>query len=75
MFCVNLLFKLGDKISLAVQIDHLVMQKNQNLLKPPHVQYSTVLYSLCSVTECCVVCVQEAPAGGGSFAQQDDLFG
>ena len=28
----------GEKKSPIVQIDHLVVQKNQHLLKPPHVQ-------------------------------------
>ena len=38
----------------CLYLDHLVMQKN-------HHHYSTVLYSLCWVTDWCGACVQVAP--------------
>ena len=43
---------------LVVQLNQIVMQKNQQLLKPPNVW--------------CEVCI-EASGGGGSFAQQGSL--
>ena len=46
-----------------VQLDHLVGQKNHQLMKPPMSGVKSVLRH------------EEASAGGGSFEQQGGLFG
>ena len=56
----------------VMQIDHLFVQVSHYLLKPPHVRYSTLLYSLCWINEWFE---NIYPAGGGSFTHQAGLIG